>query len=189
MPQHNLEPLKKSSYGRGRFSKDNPGKPFPKGSPGRPKGTLNRVTLAAQALLDGQTEAITEACIQGALAREPLCIKLCIERILPPRKELPVQFTMPPLQSGADVAAAMGAVMNAVAEGKLLLSQGLDFAKLLEIYNRTVNFVGLTDIEKMTDDEMRSAILRLQAMAATDADVIEPVAATAVPNDVCDASP
>ena len=111
--------------------------------------------------------------MEMALKGDPVAMKLCIERIVPPRKELPVEFTMPPLGSGADVAAAMAAVVNAVADGKLLLSQAVDFAKLLETYNRTVNFVGLTDIEKMTDDEMRAAILRLQAMAATDAEIIE----------------
>lgn len=173
--QPNLPAPKNSGNINGRpFSNDNPGKPFGKGSPGRPKGSLNRTTLAAQALLDGQMEAITEACIEGAIAREPICIKLAMERLVPPRKEWPVQFDMPPLQSGTDIAAAMAAVITAVAEGKLLLSQAVDFAKLLDTYNRTVNFAGLADIENMTDDEMRSAILRLQAMEATDAEVIEP---------------
>lgn len=111
--------------------------------------------------------------MEMALQGDPVAMKLCIERIIPPRKQWPVEFTMPPLGSGADVAAAMAAVINAVADGKILLSQAVDFAKLLETYNRAVTFAGLTDIEKMTDDEMRSAILRLQALAATDAEIVE----------------
>lgn len=112
------------------------GRPFAKGNPGRPKGARGRTTLAAQMLLDGEAEAITRKCIDLALDGDPTALRLCMERLVPPRKELPIEFTMPPLQSGADTTAAIAVIIQAVSEGKILLSQALDFVKLLHLYSQ-----------------------------------------------------
>ena len=144
------------------------GRPFAKGNPGRPKGARGRTTLAIQMLLDGEAEVITRKCIDLALEGDPTALKLCMERIIPPRREWPVEFTMPPLNSATDTAAAMNAIMQAVADGKILLSQALEFGKLLEMYARTVNAAGLPWPENLTDDELRAEILRMQAVAAVD---------------------
>jgi hypothetical protein len=107
------------------------GRPFAKGNPGRPKGARGRTTLAAQMLLDGEAEALTRKAIDLALAGDTVALKLCMDCILPPRKEWPVEFTMPPLQTGADTTAAMMAIIQAASEGKILLTQAVEFAKLL----------------------------------------------------------
>jgi hypothetical protein len=44
------------------------GRPFAPGNPGRPKGSRNKATLAAEALLDGEAEALTRKAIELALA-------------------------------------------------------------------------------------------------------------------------
>lgn len=167
---------------RGRpFSKDNPGNPFAKGNPGRPVGMRHRRTLIAQALLDSEAETITRKCIDLALEGDPTALKLCVERLVPPRKEWPVEFTMPQLGSVSDVAAVMTALMQAVSEGKILLSQAVEFGKLLEMYARTVNFAEAPWPENLTDDELRAAILRMQAAAAADVDWHEEGEAAAGP--------
>jgi hypothetical protein len=147
---------------RGRpFGKDNP-------PPGRPKGSRHRTTLAAQVLLDGEAQALTRLCVDRAFAGDPVALKLCMERILPPRKELPIEFTMPSLQSGADTTAVMVAIIQAVSEGKILLSQALDFAKLLHLYSQTARGGNEDDLSTLTDEELRARILRAQARAAVD---------------------
>jgi hypothetical protein len=45
------------------------GRPFAKGNAGRPCGALNKTTLAAQALLDGEAEALTRKAVEMALRR------------------------------------------------------------------------------------------------------------------------
>ena len=40
------------------------GRPFEPGNPGRPKGSRNKATLAAEALLDGEAEALTHKAIE-----------------------------------------------------------------------------------------------------------------------------
>ena len=59
----------------GRFRKGQSGNPA-----GRPKGSLNKATIMAQALIDGQSEALTQTLIQMALERDPVAMRLSMER-------------------------------------------------------------------------------------------------------------
>jgi hypothetical protein len=59
-----------------------PFKPGQSGNPlGRPKGVRNRATVAAEALLEGEAEALTRKAIELALAGDPTALRLCLERI------------------------------------------------------------------------------------------------------------
>jgi hypothetical protein len=79
-----------------------PGRPLVKGNAGRPNGARHRVTLAAEALLDGEGEMLTRKAIELALAGDPTALRLCLDRILPPRRERPITFKLPALHSAAD---------------------------------------------------------------------------------------
>ena len=62
------------------------GRPFPPGVSGNPAGRLpgtrNRATMAAEALLDGEAEALTRKAIEMAMAGDTTALRLCLERIL-----------------------------------------------------------------------------------------------------------
>ena len=47
----------------------------------------NRATLAAMELLDGEAEALTRTAIDLALSGDMAALRLCIERIIPVRRE------------------------------------------------------------------------------------------------------
>jgi hypothetical protein len=47
--------------------------------------------------------------------------------------------------------------------GKILLSQALDFAKLLHLYGQTASASDPDDLSALTDEELRARILRKQA--------------------------
>jgi len=83
------------------------GRPFKLGNPGPPKGARHKATIAASSALDGEGEALIRKAVELALARDTVALRLCLERILPPRRERPVCFRLPTLQSPADAAAAM----------------------------------------------------------------------------------
>ena len=91
----------------------------PKGQSGNPRGkrqgARHRTTLAAEALLDGEAKALTRKAIELALAGETVALRLCLDRILPPRRERPVRFKLPRLQSLVDVTTAVAAIAAAVA--------------------------------------------------------------------------
>src|SRR5262249_58525533 len=97
------------------------GKPFQPGNPGRPPGARHKATLAAEALLDGEAEGLTRKCVEMALEGDSTALRLCLDRILPARRERPVNFQIPPLKSAEDAAAAMAAITEAVAAGELTL--------------------------------------------------------------------
>ena len=66
------------------------GRPFEKGTSGnpsgRPRGSRNATTLALEVLLDGQAQALTQKAIDLALTGDIPALRLCLDRILPPRK-------------------------------------------------------------------------------------------------------
>ena len=45
---------------------------------GRPKGSLNKSTLATQALLDGEAEALTRKVVELAKEGNPVALRLCL---------------------------------------------------------------------------------------------------------------
>src|SRR5687767_3759377 len=78
------------------------GKPFGPGNPGRPKGSRNKATLALEALLDGEAEAIARKAVELAKAGDTVALRLCLERIIPARKDRPVAFVMPEITTAAE---------------------------------------------------------------------------------------
>lgn len=111
---------------------------FTEGNPGRPRGARHKATRAALALLDGEAEALTRQAVTMALEGDGAALRLCLERIAPPRKDAPVTFTLPPMQSAADAAQAAGAVVGAVAAGELTPTEGAHVMGLVETYRRTL---------------------------------------------------
>ena len=88
------------------------------GNPGgRPKGSLNKATLATQALLDGEAEALTRKVVELAKDGNPVALRLCLDRLLPPRKDRPINFTLPRIEGAQDLVKALGAILEAVAQG------------------------------------------------------------------------
>ena len=108
---------------------------FGLGNSGKPKGTRHKATLAAMALLDGEAEALSRKVVELALEDDTMALRLCLERIAPPRKDAPVTFDLPPMQSAADAAQA---VLNAVADGDLTPTEGAHIMALVETYLRTL---------------------------------------------------
>src|SRR5215210_1529888 len=77
-------------------------KPGQSGNPaGKAKGTRHRATHAAEALLDGEAEALTRKAVEMALAGD-----LCLDRILPPGRDRRVPFALPTLETAADAVQA-----------------------------------------------------------------------------------
>ena len=95
------------------------GKPFEKGNPGKPKGARHRVTRAIEALLEGQHEALTKAAIDKALEGDTVALRLCLDRLAPPRRDAPVSIELPPVRSAADAVEASAAVLAAISAGDI----------------------------------------------------------------------
>src|SRR5215472_15853542 len=108
------------------------GRPSQKGCSGtpqgRPLGARNAATMIAEQLLDGEVEAITRKVIELAKQGDLTALRLCLERIVPPRRERPVNFTLPEINSVDHATKAMAAITTAVANGELTLGSGHEIA-------------------------------------------------------------
>lgn len=111
---------------------------FTAGNAGKPKGTRHKATQAVLALLDGEAEALTRQAVTMALDGDGAALRLCLERIAPPRRDAPVQFDLPRMETARDAAKAAGAVLGAVAEGDLTPTEGAHIMALVETYRRTL---------------------------------------------------
>lgn len=125
------------------------GKPFRPGQSGnpagKPKGARNAATIAMEALLDGESEALTRKAIALALEGDIQALRLCLDRVLPPRRDRPITFTMPTIAIVEDAPRAMAAVAAAVALGEITVTEAADVSRLVETYVRTVE---ASDLEK-----------------------------------------
>jgi hypothetical protein len=65
-------------------------------------------------------------------------IRLCMDRLSPPRKGEPVAFELPPLDKPADSVAAAAEIVAGVAAGELTPSEGADLAKVVDVYVRAI---------------------------------------------------
>jgi hypothetical protein len=108
------------------------GRPFEPGNPGRPRGSRNRATLAAEALLDGEAEALTRRAIELAKGGDGAALRLCLERLIPPRRDRAIGFELPTIETAGDASKAMGAILQAVAAGDVTPDEGGAVGKLVE---------------------------------------------------------
>lgn len=116
----------------------NPDGTFAPGNPGKPRGSRHRATQATLALLDGEAEALTRKAVEMALAGDSAALRLCLERIAPPRKDAPVEFALPAMASAQDAASAAASILAAVANAELTPAEGAHVMALVETYRRTL---------------------------------------------------
>ena len=139
------------------------GRPFPKGKSGnvkgRPPGSRNRTTLAAEALLDGQAEAITQKVIELALKGNPTAIKISMDRILPPRRERQLSLELPTLRSAKDAIQTLTATHAAVAAGDITIAEAAALTKLVDTFLNALKVHGLE--ERVKDLEARNYVQEL----------------------------
>lgn len=111
--------------------------PGQSGNPnGRPVGCRNATTLAVEALLEGEAEAITRRVVNAALDGDMTAIKLVMDRVAPARKSRPIQLDLPPVTDARGVALAQATVVASVASGEITPDEGMALSGLLEARRR-----------------------------------------------------
>jgi hypothetical protein len=78
-----------------------------------------------------------------ALAGDSVALRLCLDRLAPPRKDSPAEFPLPRMTSARDAAEAAGAVLQAVSEGDLTQTEGAQVMALVDSYRRTLEVTEL----------------------------------------------
>ena len=109
-------------------------------------------TPVAEALLDGEADAITRKLIDTALEGDTTALRLCLERLLPPRRGRPVAFELPKIKTAADAINASSLVLSACAAGSLSPNEASEIVNLISSHVRLLEMseieARLTALEK-----------------------------------------
>ncbi len=127
---------------------------------GRPVGSRNSVTVAAENLFQGEGEALSRKLIELALAGNVACLKTAIERLVPVCKSRPIYLPdMPKINSISDASQLTSYILDAVAEGKITPIEGEVISRSSE---RHIKALEVQDIEQRLA-ELENRLIRDQS--------------------------
>jgi hypothetical protein len=102
--------------------------------------------------------AFAQKAVDMALAGDTVALKICIDRIFPPRKDRPVTFPLPPINTARDAADVMSSIMNAVAAGQLTPADAAELSKVVPCTVKSFEAAefakNLVPLSQLTDEEL-----------------------------------
>jgi len=108
-------------------------------------------------LLEGEGERITRKAIEQAMLGDPHALRLCLERLLPPRKERLIDVQLPDVKTAGDASAALSSFLTAVGKGQLTPGEGETLAVIVESHKRAIQAEDwerrLAELEKAAQKE------------------------------------
>src|ERR1051325_1440977 len=99
---------------------------------GRPPGSLNKKTLAAQALLEERAEEIVTNLMDRSKNGEPAAMRLVIDRLVPTRRNRPVAIELPVIKTPEDAELPLTVVTDELAAGKLTIAEASALVTLID---------------------------------------------------------
>ena len=111
---------------------------FKKGNPGRRPDSRNKATVAVEALLDGEAEKLIRKAIEMALAGNTVAMRLCLDRLCPPRRTRPIELELPKVETAGGVLQAHAEVIDAMAQGGITPDEASSVSSVLEVKRRSI---------------------------------------------------
>jgi hypothetical protein len=109
-----------------------------------------------------------------ALDGDPVALRLCLERVCPPRRDRPVSFNLRPINSARDAADAQSDVAAAVSAGEITPADAAEISKVLANAAKAFEIAEIAEhaqLDRMTDTEL----LRVIAMGENGADIAKQI--------------
>jgi hypothetical protein len=105
------------------------GRPFAKGNAGRKRGSRNKASLIAAALLEGEQPELLRIAIEIAKRGNVAMLKFFLARWLP--RERLIEIDLPRILSASDALNALQQVIGAVSAGTISPAEGAALTALL----------------------------------------------------------
>lgn len=119
--------------------------PGQSGNPaGRPPGSRNKKTIALEEAFDEHAEDILKEVVGRAKEGDKSAMRLCMERMLAPKRERPVVIDLPVIETPAAARNALAVVTAELSEGHLTITEA---TRLIGLIQRMLRLVG--QIEEM----------------------------------------
>jgi Family of unknown function (DUF5681) len=116
-----------------RFKKGRSGNPA-----GKPKGARHKTTLLAEKLMQNDAKNIVNAVLAAARDGDMTAARIVLDRIVPARRDSPVTFAMPKIESATDASKAMTAILEAVAAGEVTPGEAEGVTRIVEGFVKTL---------------------------------------------------
>ena len=117
----------------GRFQPGQSGNPA-----GKPRGARHKTTLLAEKLMQDDAEGVVKRVIEAAKGGDMTAARIVLDRIAPARRDSPVTIALPKIETAADAAKAMAAILAAVASGAVTPSEADQVAKIVAAFVSTL---------------------------------------------------
>ncbi|HEV7736672.1 MAG TPA: DUF5681 domain-containing protein [Chlamydiales bacterium] len=136
---------------------------FPKGKSGNPRGkpigARHRSSLIIEQLFSDKIQDICKTVIEEAKAGDMQAARIILDRLLPPRKDNPIQIDLPQMGTCADIVKAIECIANAVGSGQISPSEGEALARIIDIQARTLELneheQRLTALERVSSESFK----------------------------------
>lgn len=145
---HNNKKGNKDSSSKNAHSRFKKGNSYGKG---RPQGSRNKCTIAAENLFEEESGAIARQAVEMALNGHPQMIKLIMERVVPIKKSSPIKNLegMPSVDTVESAGEAAEFILQSIASGKV---SPLDGEILSRVLDKRLHALQITEIE----DELKA---------------------------------
>jgi hypothetical protein len=81
---------------------------------------------------------LTQKAIEKAIEGDTTALRLCLDRLAPPRKDRHITIDLPRVRTAADAVAASATVVGAVAAGELTPGEGEAFTRILDSFTKAL---------------------------------------------------
>ena len=138
--------------------------PGQSGNPaGRPLGSRNKKTLAVETAFDERAEEILNDVIGRAKEGEKTAMRLCMERILAPKRERAITIDLPVIETAGDARKALAVVTAELGEGSITLGEATKLIALIDRVVRLIERVVKLEQKERDAEEAEALVRKMRA--------------------------
>lgn len=89
-------------------------------------------------MFEGYGGALVNKAAQMALDGNVAALRLCVSRIVAPRRHRASEFELPSLRSAADLAPAIAAIVEAVGDGVISTGEAAELSQIVDAFGRAL---------------------------------------------------
>ena len=105
---------------------------------GRPRGSRNKDTVMVEQMFERFGGALANKAVNMALEGNMAAMRLCVSRIVAPRRKRASDFALPPLRTAADLAPAIAAIAEAVGDGAISTDEAFQLSQIVDAFARAL---------------------------------------------------